>query len=120
MFGGLGELFAPGRRHTEEERRRQEITLDEVGDSDPGRGPIDLASGSVVIRVSPSGGAGHTREDTAAPDGSVSPAGPAGPVGPVNPADPGDPAEHDGPGPGPHAPAARDDSRDSDDHDGGR
>uniref|UniRef100_A0AAU2V264 DUF6191 domain-containing protein n=1 Tax=Streptomyces sp. NBC_00003 TaxID=2903608 RepID=A0AAU2V264_9ACTN len=59
MFGGLDELFAPARRHTEEERRRQEITLDEVGDSDPGRGPIDLASGSVVIRVPPTGGAGH-------------------------------------------------------------
>ncbi|MEU3503449.1 DUF6191 domain-containing protein [Streptomyces hundungensis] len=53
MFGGLDELFAPARRHTEEERRRQEITLDEVGDSDPGRGPIDLAGGSVVIRVPP-------------------------------------------------------------------
>ncbi|MFG3282945.1 DUF6191 domain-containing protein [Streptomyces sp. NPDC048111] len=55
MFGGFDEIFAPARRHTEEERRRQEITLDEVGDSDPGRGPIDLAGGSVVIRV-PRGG----------------------------------------------------------------
>ena len=63
MFGGLDELFAPGRRHTEEERRRQEITLDEVGDSDPGRGPIDLASGSVVIRVPPAGGTGHEDEE---------------------------------------------------------
>ncbi len=52
MFGSaLNELFAPGRRHTEEERRRQEVTLDEVGDADPGRGPIDLASGAVLIRV---------------------------------------------------------------------
>ncbi|NBM20102.1 DUF6191 domain-containing protein [Streptomyces sp. GC420] len=52
MFGGaLDELFAPGRRHTEEERRRQEITLDEAGDADPGRGPIDLSAGTVVIRV---------------------------------------------------------------------
>ncbi|MEU9979932.1 DUF6191 domain-containing protein [Streptomyces sp. NPDC050856] len=52
MFGSaLNELFAPGRRHTEEERRRQEITLDEVGDADPGQGPIDLGSGVVVIRV---------------------------------------------------------------------
>ncbi|MFJ8308781.1 MULTISPECIES: DUF6191 domain-containing protein [unclassified Streptomyces] len=57
MFGGLDELFAPGRRHTEEERRRLEITLDEVGDADPGRGPIDLTSGSVVIRVPPARGA---------------------------------------------------------------
>ncbi|MFB7747842.1 MULTISPECIES: DUF6191 domain-containing protein [unclassified Streptomyces] len=118
MFGGLGEIFAPGRRHTEEERRRQEITLDEVGDSDPGRGPIDLASGSVVIRVSPSpsGGAGSIHEDAVAPDGD----GPVGPVGPTSPADPGGPAGHDGPGPDPHAPAGRDDPGAPDDHDGGR
>ncbi|WP_309235534.1 DUF6191 domain-containing protein [Streptomyces sp. TRM64462] len=52
MFGSaLNELFAPGRRHTEEERRRQEVTLDEAGDADPGRGPIDLAGGAVLIRV---------------------------------------------------------------------
>lgn len=52
MFGSaLNELFAPGRRHTEEERRRQELTLEEVGDSDPGEGPIDLRSGVVVIRL---------------------------------------------------------------------
>ncbi|WP_256105606.1 DUF6191 domain-containing protein [Streptomyces sp. ODS05-4] len=52
MFGSaLNELFAPGRRHTEEEKRRQEMTLEEVGDADPGRGPIDLGSGVVVIRV---------------------------------------------------------------------
>ncbi|MFE4860125.1 DUF6191 domain-containing protein [Streptomyces sp. NPDC056670] len=69
MFGGLDELFAPGRRHTEEERRRQEITLDEVGDSDPGRGPIDLASGSVVIRVPPGGGTGHAHDGDGDGDG---------------------------------------------------
>ncbi|MEU3304207.1 DUF6191 domain-containing protein [Streptomyces sp. NPDC006678] len=52
MFGGaLNELFAPGRRHTEEERRRQELTLEEAGDADPGRGPIDLGSGVVLIRL---------------------------------------------------------------------
>ncbi|MER7758325.1 DUF6191 domain-containing protein [Streptomyces sp. NPDC097619] len=52
MFGSaLNELFAPGRRHTEEERRRKEITLDEAGDADLGRGPIDLGSGVVMIRV---------------------------------------------------------------------
>ncbi|MFJ4475107.1 DUF6191 domain-containing protein [Streptomyces xanthochromogenes] len=72
MFGGLDELFAPGRRHTEEERRRQEITLDEVGDSDPGRGPIDLASGSVVIRVPPGGSAEHTHDEEADGDDCVS------------------------------------------------
>jgi hypothetical protein len=52
MFGGaMDEFFAPGRRHIEEERRRQEVTLDEVGDADPGRGPIDLGSGTVLIRL---------------------------------------------------------------------
>ncbi|WP_371654688.1 MULTISPECIES: DUF6191 domain-containing protein [unclassified Streptomyces] len=57
MFGSaLNELFAPGRRHAEEEKRRLEITLDEVGDADPGRGPIDLGSGTVVIRVPPPAG----------------------------------------------------------------
>ncbi|MGW2864978.1 DUF6191 domain-containing protein [Streptomyces sp. NPDC001205] len=68
MFGGLDELFAPGRRHTEEERRRQEITLDEVGDSDPGRGPIDLASGSVVIRLPQAGGGAHEEDVTGGDD----------------------------------------------------
>ncbi|MER5770427.1 DUF6191 domain-containing protein [Streptomyces sp. NPDC001985] len=51
MFGGLNEIFAPSRRHTEEERQRLEITLDEAGDADPGRGPIDLSGGVVVIRM---------------------------------------------------------------------
>ncbi|WP_234386522.1 DUF6191 domain-containing protein [Streptomyces sp. ERV7] len=49
----MNELFAPGKRHEEEERRRLEITLDEAGDADPGRGPIDLSSGIVTIRVPP-------------------------------------------------------------------
>ncbi|MCC4317444.1 DUF6191 domain-containing protein [Streptomyces malaysiensis] len=50
MFNLIEELFAPGRKHTEEERNRLEITLDETGNSDPGKGPIDLDSGRVVIR----------------------------------------------------------------------
>ncbi|WP_329401705.1 DUF6191 domain-containing protein [Streptomyces melanogenes] len=54
MFGSaLNELFQPGKRHAEEEKRRLEITLDETGDADPGRGPIDLSSGIVLIRVPP-------------------------------------------------------------------
>ncbi|MER0448228.1 DUF6191 domain-containing protein [Streptomyces sp. Edi4] len=71
MFGGLDEVFAPARRHTEEERRRQEITLDEVGDSDPGRGPIDLASGSVVIRVPQAADAAEGDADADAGDGGA-------------------------------------------------
>ncbi|MEU6348806.1 DUF6191 domain-containing protein [Streptomyces sp. NPDC047072] len=45
------ELFAPGRKHTNDERRRLELTRVDVGDGDPGRGPIDLASGKVVVRL---------------------------------------------------------------------
>ncbi|MGP3946830.1 DUF6191 domain-containing protein [Streptomyces sp. 6N106] len=50
MFNLIEELFAPGRKHTEEERNRLEYTLDETGSSDPGKGPVDLDSGRVVIR----------------------------------------------------------------------
>ncbi|MET7760914.1 DUF6191 domain-containing protein [Streptomyces sp. NPDC005336] len=50
LFNLIEELFAPGRKHTDEERNRLEVTLDEVGSNDPGKGPIDLESGHVVIR----------------------------------------------------------------------
>ncbi|GAA3043725.1 hypothetical protein FHS39_000144 [Streptomyces olivoverticillatus] len=50
MFNVIEELFAPGREHTEEERNRLELCRDETGDADPGKGPIDLDSGHVVIR----------------------------------------------------------------------
>ncbi|MFI1968960.1 DUF6191 domain-containing protein [Streptomyces cinnamoneus] len=50
MFNVIEELFAPGREHTEEERNRLELVRDDVGDGDPGAGPIDLESGHVVIR----------------------------------------------------------------------
>ncbi|WP_443065081.1 DUF6191 domain-containing protein [Streptomyces sp. NBC_00576] len=46
------ELFAPGRKHTRDEQKRLELTREDVGDGDPGRGPIDLASGKVVVRRS--------------------------------------------------------------------
>nr|WP_203690994.1 DUF6191 domain-containing protein [Streptomyces sp. SID12488] len=46
------ELFAPGRKHTRDEQNRLELTRTDVGDGDPGRGPIDLASGKVVVRPS--------------------------------------------------------------------
>ncbi|GAA2717481.1 MULTISPECIES: DUF6191 domain-containing protein [Streptomyces] len=50
MFNVIEELFSPGRKHTEEEQNRLELTVDDIGDGDPGRGPIDLDSGQVVIR----------------------------------------------------------------------
>ncbi|MER6982564.1 DUF6191 domain-containing protein [Streptomyces carpinensis] len=50
MFNIFEELFAPGRKHTRDEQNRLELTREDVGDNDPGRGPIDLASGKVVMR----------------------------------------------------------------------
>lgn len=47
----IEELFNPGRKHTDDERKRLELSRVDVGDGDPGRGPIDLDSGQVLIRV---------------------------------------------------------------------
>ena len=52
MFNAFEELFAPGRKHQRDEQNRLELTREDVGDGDPGRGPIDLASGKVVVRRS--------------------------------------------------------------------
>ncbi|MFE6774990.1 DUF6191 domain-containing protein [Streptomyces sp. NPDC057702] len=51
MFNLVDELFAPGRKHAQDERERLELCVDDIGDGDPGRGPIDLASGRVTIRL---------------------------------------------------------------------
>ncbi|MCX4528275.1 MULTISPECIES: DUF6191 domain-containing protein [unclassified Streptomyces] len=51
MFNMIEELFNPGRKHTDEEKKRLELSRIDVNDGDPGRGPIDLESGKVVIRV---------------------------------------------------------------------
>ncbi|WP_328536530.1 DUF6191 domain-containing protein [Streptomyces sp. NBC_00344] len=50
MFNLIEELFTPGRKHTEDENKRLELSRVDINDNDPGRGPIDLASGKVVIR----------------------------------------------------------------------
>ncbi|MEV1026298.1 DUF6191 domain-containing protein [Streptomyces sp. NPDC050264] len=50
MFNMFEELFAPGRKHTNDERKRLELTRVDLNDGDPGRGPIDLSSGKVVVR----------------------------------------------------------------------
>ncbi|MHC5263656.1 DUF6191 domain-containing protein [Streptomyces sp. UC4497] len=44
------ELFSPGRKHTNDERKRLELSRVDLNDGDPGRGPIDLTSGKVVVR----------------------------------------------------------------------
>jgi hypothetical protein len=51
VFNAFEELFAPGRKHTRDEQNRLELTREDVGDNDPVRGPIDLASGTVVVRM---------------------------------------------------------------------
>ncbi|MFF3768814.1 DUF6191 domain-containing protein [Streptomyces sp. NPDC002232] len=72
VFGGLDEFFAPGRRHIEEERRREALTRVDPGDADPARGPVDLSSGRVTIRLprpaDGSGRTGDTAPDPAAED----------------------------------------------------
>ncbi|MFD9335609.1 DUF6191 domain-containing protein [Streptomyces sp. NPDC060028] len=51
MFNMIEELFSPGRGHTDDERKRLELSRVDTSDGDPGRGPIDLGSGKVLIRV---------------------------------------------------------------------
>lgn len=45
------DLFNPGNGHRTEELRRLENTREEEAQGEPGRGPIDLNSGTVLIRV---------------------------------------------------------------------
>ena len=75
MFNMFEELFAPGRKHTHDEQKRLELTREDVGDGDPGRGPIDLTSGKVVVRrPKPDGGEG-TGSDADADSGTGSDSG---------------------------------------------
>ncbi|MFF4831618.1 DUF6191 domain-containing protein [Streptomyces sp. NPDC001315] len=75
MFNAFEELFAPGRKHTRDEQNRLELTREDTGDSDPGRGPIDLASGKVVVRpprpsaVEESGESGESGESDSDAEG---------------------------------------------------
>ncbi|WLW52024.1 DUF6191 domain-containing protein [Streptomyces sp. YU58] len=69
MFNAFEELFSPGRKHTTDEQNRLELTREDVGDGDPGRGPIDLTSGVVVVRPSKGQGedSGDAPEDDSGP-----------------------------------------------------
>jgi hypothetical protein len=51
VFNAFEEIFAPGRKHTDDERNRLALTRVDTADGDPGRGPIDLASGKVTVRA---------------------------------------------------------------------
>ncbi|MFD5060505.1 DUF6191 domain-containing protein [Streptomyces sp. NPDC058394] len=71
MFNFFEELFAPGRKHAAEEQKRLELTRVDLGVGDPGRGPIDLASGKVTVRLpEPEDG-----DEDDAEDGPSSPSG---------------------------------------------
>ena len=59
------DLFNPNNRHRTEESRRLENTREEEAQGEPGRGPIDLNSGTVLIR--PPG-----KEQAAMNDGAAS------------------------------------------------
>ncbi len=55
MFNMFEQLFSPGRKHTQDEANHLELTRVDVADGDPGRGPIDLESGRVVVRLREAG-----------------------------------------------------------------
>lgn len=80
MFDLFSELFSPGRRHTAEEQKRLELSREDLGDSDPARGPIDLSSGKVTLRLAgPTGTApADPTAGTERPDGPGRPGGGAG------------------------------------------
>ncbi|MFF1462493.1 DUF6191 domain-containing protein [Streptomyces sp. NPDC058330] len=112
MFDFFSELFAPGRRHTAEERERLELSREDLGIGDPARGPIDLTSGKVTLRHPGAGvpGGPHHTDDPGA-DMQGTPDEPGTPGAEVPGADvPGTPEEADGPGADvPEAPEETDD-----------
>ena len=67
------ELFSPGSGHRTEELRRLENTREEEAQGAPGRGPIDLNSGTVLIRMPTT-----QPEDAAAEDSVLEDAAPEG------------------------------------------
>jgi hypothetical protein len=73
VFNMIEEIFAPGRKHIAEEQKRLELTRVDVDGADPGRGPIDLASGKVTIRLGSGPVAPH--EPEADESGDTGPAG---------------------------------------------
>ncbi|MGH3417929.1 MAG: DUF6191 domain-containing protein [Actinocrinis sp.] len=62
------DLFNPNNRNRTEELRRLENTREEEGQGAPGRGPIDLNSGTVFIRVPTNDGAASEDADDADDD----------------------------------------------------
>ncbi|MGW0831124.1 DUF6191 domain-containing protein [Streptomyces prunicolor] len=98
------ELFSPGRKHTQDEANRLELTRVDVADGDPGRGPIDLESGRVVVRLR--GGDAEADADGES-DADTDVQSDADPESDVAPASAPDPA----PSPGPTSPEAPESGR---------
>lgn len=74
MFNAFEQLFSPGRKHTQDEHNRLELTREDVGDGDPARGPIDLGSGKVVVHApAPANSANSANTDTAPEPGAEEP-----------------------------------------------
>ncbi|MFB9555988.1 DUF6191 domain-containing protein [Streptomyces roseoviridis] len=70
----MEELFAPSRKHTDDERQRLALTREDLGDGAPHKGPIDLASGKVTVRIpvpagAPAGSDGGVEEPEAVGQG---------------------------------------------------
>lgn len=103
MFNPIDELFAPGRKHTEDERNRLALTREEEGSNDPARGPIDLSSGTVTVRPP------RRPHDAppATPPAPTTPTAPATPEAPATPAAPAASATPAAPAPAQADPAAR-------------
>jgi hypothetical protein len=62
------DLFSPGQRHRVDEQERLEHTREVESPSEPGRGPIDLTSGIVLIKPSAAARDGAAAEGSAAED----------------------------------------------------
>ncbi|WP_406504252.1 DUF6191 domain-containing protein [Streptomyces sp. NBC_01602] len=75
VFNFFEELFAPGRKHAAEEQKRLELTRVDLGVGDPGRGPIDLASGKVTVRLPEPEDEDENGDEDDAEDGPSSPSG---------------------------------------------
>jgi hypothetical protein len=62
------DLFSPGQRHRVDEQERLEHTREVESPSEPGRGPIDLTSGVVLIKPSAAAQEAAAAEGSAAED----------------------------------------------------
>jgi len=64
-WGGIGEIFNPGRRHMDEELARKRVEAKIPGDEgDPNR--VDLEAG--VVRITRPGASGHDRDTPSGPE----------------------------------------------------